>query len=185
MHTCRATTWHVCVSVCLWACVFTCVTIQTPALPSAPMQRALSPKQTFSLYGRGHCLNPRTVPLTLPQLKPKHTVCYGWKKTVQKGLGEERKAFPETHLVLMQGPLVWITGTYYRRTQADPSNLSQGEMGAEGLWAWGAEGWIETCGQAAAPNDWCPSSMRGFLWDLFWSHLLNNREKSNFFSWTS
>lgn len=27
----------------------------------------------------------------------------------------------------MQGPLVWITGTYYRRTQADPSSLSRGK----------------------------------------------------------
>lgn len=44
--------------------------------------------------------------------------------------GVVEKAFPESHLVLMQGPLVWITGTYYRRTRADPSSLSPGEMGA-------------------------------------------------------
>lgn len=46
----------------------------------------------------------------------------------------------------MQGPLVWITGTYYRRTQADPSSLSRGKWepamvmggwGSGGLWSRG------------------------------------------------
>lgn len=189
MRTCRASNWHMCVwvyacgRVCLrvWYHTHTCSSLST-------MQKALSPKQTLSLYTHGHCLIPRTVPLTLPLLKAKHTVCYGWKKT----LGEERKAFPETHLVLMQGPLVWITGTYYRRTQAHPSSLSRGKwepalvMGAEGPGAWGAEGWVETCGQAATPHDWCPSSMREFLWDLFKNPLeKQERKKKYFFPWTS
>lgn len=46
------------------------------------------------------------------------------KMTAEEVVGEEVEAFPETHLVLMQDPLVWITGTYYRRTQANPSTLS-------------------------------------------------------------
>lgn len=62
----------------------------------------------------------------------------GKKMTAEEVVGEEAEAFPETHLVLMQDPLVWITGPYYRRTQANPSTLPWGKwepttvMGAEG-----------------------------------------------------
>lgn len=110
--TTKDTSYHVCVwvYVCGCVCVYVCGTIHTPVLPSAPASAPTAPglnhKQSFSLYGHGHCLIPRTVPPMLPLLKPKHTVCYGRKKTVQEVQGEERKAFPETHLVLMQGPLV-------------------------------------------------------------------------------
>lgn len=37
---------------------------------------------------------------------------------------------PESHLVLMQDALVWITAPYYRRTQDDPFIFISGEMGA-------------------------------------------------------
>lgn len=41
----------------------------------------------------------------------------------------------------MQGPLVWITGTYYRRTQADPSSLSRGKWEPAMLMGgWGSRG---------------------------------------------
>lgn len=44
----------------------------------------------------------------------------------------------ESHLVLMQGPLVWITSTYYRRTPADP-RLYPGGNGSQLRW-WGGKG---------------------------------------------
>lgn len=41
----------------------------------------------------------------------------------------------------MQGPLVWITGTYYRRTRADPSSLSRGKWEpAMVMGGWGSGG---------------------------------------------
>lgn len=102
--------------------------------------------RTRSVFESSHC-----------PFNSEHTVCY---QTVKDGEGEERAAFPGTHLVLMQGPLVWITGPYYRRTRADPSSLSLGKrepavvMGVEGLGGLGSKGVNKkTCGHAATPHE--------------------------------
>ncbi len=97
MHSCRVTTWHVCVCVCVFD---VCGTIHTPVIPSAPAPAPaprLSPKQSFSLYGHGHCLIPRTVPPTLPLLKPKHSVCYGRRRLFKKYW--EKKERPSRRLI--------------------------------------------------------------------------------------
>lgn len=68
---------------------------------------------------------------TLDAASAKNRVSASTKKRVlKKRLDKEVKAFPETHLVLMQGLLVWITGTYYRRTPGDPLISIPGEIGA-------------------------------------------------------
>lgn len=93
MHCCRGTTWHMWVDVCL--CVWhrgSC----TPVLPSAPAPapaRGLSPKQSISLYGYGHCLIPHTVPPVLPLLKPKHTVSYGRNRLFKKCWEKKERPF--------------------------------------------------------------------------------------------
>lgn len=61
----------------------------------------------------------------------KQSFCRDKRKTaLKKCLDKDVKAFPEIHLVLMQDLLVWITGTYYRRTPADPLISVPGEIGA-------------------------------------------------------
>lgn len=49
---------------------------------------------------------------------------------LKKRRDKEVQAFAGTHLVLMLALLVWITGTYYRRTRADPLISIPGEIGA-------------------------------------------------------
>lgn len=118
--------------MCMWVyvcgCVYTCaVAWLTHLFLPQPRHQAGDPNKASLCADMDTVLFLAQFPSTLPLLKPKHTCLLWAKKTVSEVLGEERKAFPESHLVLMQGPLVWITGTYYRRTQADPSSLSQGK----------------------------------------------------------
>lgn len=124
------------------------------------------------------CAHTDTVWL-LAQL-PKRCLCWNLntlfamgEKDFFKALREEREVFPESHLVLMQGPLVWITSTYYKENSGWPLISIPREMGASQWWgavglrAWGAEGWIDAFGQIATSHDWCPSCMGEFVWDLF------------------
>lgn len=70
--------------MCVFMRVVPRLTHTCSSLSPWPRHQSLSPKQSFSLYGHGHCLIPCTVP-------PQHclrwnlnTVCYGWKRLFKK-----------------------------------------------------------------------------------------------------
>lgn len=126
-----------CVCVCVWlyvcgrVCFFTCVAPYTHLFFPQPQPRPRH--QAWALNKASLCTDVDAVwffaqfPLRCLSWKLNTLFAMAEKILFKKYWEKKEKAFPETHLVLMQGPLVWITGTYYRRTQADPSSLSRGK----------------------------------------------------------